>query len=756
MALVEGNGQTARITSAVPVAPAVLVKDQKGNPMAGVSVTFSVSGGGGSVTGPSVLTNSSGVATVGAWVLGPTAGPNTLTAIVNGGKDPAVEIAATARNPLWTFMVYMAADNTLATSGITDIDEMEAAGTNPEVQVVVQAEFNRTIFDRAGLTPASVHLPNYNTVRFSFGGLTALSAAVRGPNNIVADIGNRDMTDPAQLTDFIKTSKANFPAERYAVVLWNHGGGYQGLLADETSAPDRKMKLPQLRAALATVGTIDVMDFDMCLMGGYETLQAVNGFANVAVFSEASEPGDGDPYTSILQALYLNPSMDAASLATKVVEQYDAYWSSRSPSTTKSAYLLTGFLAFENAINAVGQTLTTNVATVAPSVALASYVSQKYELLLFTDVVDVMDSISVRVSDATLKAQLSAVKTAALNSNFRLISRFHRGTDPYTIKVDRSTGLTIVLPSGSGSDWFPPNGQDLSLAEYQLAMPGKPWAQFLTAYAARLSAPAVSYADLGPNRWESYLVWDSVAVSKGADLDIWVLEPTGDLYIPFLGTVTPNGVLSNDSDRDRTYYEGYLMNRFVRTGRYKFYASLVKDPSNYQPAYDIAYRRGFNAGFTSLYAPNFPRLTKQRSWLNDASPTFAKVEAGNYTDLAYAAFIDVASSSSASLSPSVSTVSQREGYSSATGAIGTGILRLSVAEAGHVQRPGKLYSTAPSAVHNLDNVEITQKQWQVIRAALPSRMNRRAAALTARSTLATLKAPAEIFHLSAPVHTKMK
>src|SRR5712691_12801813 len=44
-----GNGQTAVAGSALPISPAVLVTDRFGNPIAGVSVAFAVTGGGGSV-----------------------------------------------------------------------------------------------------------------------------------------------------------------------------------------------------------------------------------------------------------------------------------------------------------------------------------------------------------------------------------------------------------------------------------------------------------------------------------------------------------------------------------------------------------------------------------------------------------------------------------------------------------------------------------------------------------------------------------
>ena len=71
---------TGAVSSVVSPAPSVLVTDQNAEPMAGVTVNFVVTGGGGSVTGGSAATDASGIATVGSWTLGPSAGPNTLTA----------------------------------------------------------------------------------------------------------------------------------------------------------------------------------------------------------------------------------------------------------------------------------------------------------------------------------------------------------------------------------------------------------------------------------------------------------------------------------------------------------------------------------------------------------------------------------------------------------------------------------------------------------------------------------------------------
>src|SRR5258708_23012700 len=92
-----GNAQTAVAGSAVATAPSVLVTDGT-NPVAGVAVTFAVATGGGSISSPSgaiVTTNASGIATLSSWVLGTTAGANSLTATATGMIGSPLTVAGT-------------------------------------------------------------------------------------------------------------------------------------------------------------------------------------------------------------------------------------------------------------------------------------------------------------------------------------------------------------------------------------------------------------------------------------------------------------------------------------------------------------------------------------------------------------------------------------------------------------------------------------------------------------------------------------
>jgi len=92
-----GEGQSAAAGTVVPTAPAVKVLDGNGAPKAGVQVTFAVQSGGGSVTGGVRTTDAAGVATVGAWTLGQTAGTNTLSAAAADVSGSPLVFTATGR-----------------------------------------------------------------------------------------------------------------------------------------------------------------------------------------------------------------------------------------------------------------------------------------------------------------------------------------------------------------------------------------------------------------------------------------------------------------------------------------------------------------------------------------------------------------------------------------------------------------------------------------------------------------------------------
>jgi hypothetical protein len=95
LGLLAGGHQAAMMGTALPVAPAVMARDEVGNPLPGITVNFVVTSGGGKVSNSSAVTGTNGVASAGTWTLGPTADGNTLTATAPGLTGPPVVMRGT-------------------------------------------------------------------------------------------------------------------------------------------------------------------------------------------------------------------------------------------------------------------------------------------------------------------------------------------------------------------------------------------------------------------------------------------------------------------------------------------------------------------------------------------------------------------------------------------------------------------------------------------------------------------------------------
>jgi hypothetical protein len=81
--IVAGNGQSGPVSTELPVALGVQVRDAGSNPVPNVAVAWVIGSGGGSVTPTTSTTDANGVATA-AWTMGPAPGINTLSAVVSG------------------------------------------------------------------------------------------------------------------------------------------------------------------------------------------------------------------------------------------------------------------------------------------------------------------------------------------------------------------------------------------------------------------------------------------------------------------------------------------------------------------------------------------------------------------------------------------------------------------------------------------------------------------------------------------------
>ena len=90
-----GNNQTGEVSLALPSPQTVLVADAYGNPRSGFTVNWVVGSGGGSVSAPSSVSGSNGIAAI-TRTLGPSAGTQTDTAIASGLTGSPIAFTANA------------------------------------------------------------------------------------------------------------------------------------------------------------------------------------------------------------------------------------------------------------------------------------------------------------------------------------------------------------------------------------------------------------------------------------------------------------------------------------------------------------------------------------------------------------------------------------------------------------------------------------------------------------------------------------
>ncbi len=138
------------------------------------------------------------------------------------------------------------------------------------------------------------------------------------------DLGAQVMTDPATLSGFIKWTSENYPADRYDLIFWDHGGGsVSGYGYDEKFANKGSMGLSGINKALKDGGvTYDFIGFDACLMATVETALMASNYGDYMIASEETEPGVGWYYTDWLNAYSRDPSMDTLTLGQKIIDTY--------------------------------------------------------------------------------------------------------------------------------------------------------------------------------------------------------------------------------------------------------------------------------------------------------------------------------------------------------------------------------------------------------------------------------------------------
>lgn len=209
-----------------------------------------------------------------------------------------------------TLMVYMCGTDLESRSGMatSDLQEMAAADISGKVNAIVYTG------GCAGWKNNVVSNDKNQIYQVTSGGVKCL----------VKDAGNKSMTSPETLTEFIQWCTKNYPANRNELILWDHGGGsLSGYGYDEKYKSSGSMTLAGIDQALKNAGTaFDFIGFDACLMATMETGLMLSRYADYMIAFEETEPGVGWYYTNWLTTLSENPSVSTPELGKQIVDDF--------------------------------------------------------------------------------------------------------------------------------------------------------------------------------------------------------------------------------------------------------------------------------------------------------------------------------------------------------------------------------------------------------------------------------------------------
>ena len=208
-----------------------------------------------------------------------------------------------------TVLIYLNGSDLESDAGeaTADMAEMLASGVGENTNVVIETLGTR---EWHNYNIASDHTQRY--------------LVKNGKLELVDDsLPQLDTTAPQTLSDFIAWGTTNYPADRYVLVMWDHGGGpVYGFGYDEFQDEGAALTLDEMQQALAANPNVhfDIIGMDCCIMGSLETCVALQPYCDYMVLSEDFVPGTGWSYQGWMSELEQNPTVSSEDLGKMIVD----------------------------------------------------------------------------------------------------------------------------------------------------------------------------------------------------------------------------------------------------------------------------------------------------------------------------------------------------------------------------------------------------------------------------------------------------
>lgn len=367
----------------------------------------------------------------------------------------------------WTFLVYLAAANDLNPFASLDLKEMMQVGSNANVNIIVY------------LTLQQDGQPK----------VTKKLYIEKGSMTQIGDSMVRDSGDVATLQEALQWACIDYPSDRIAVVMWDHGSGPlnrtinvippKGVCYDYDTGSyltdrDCLQAFSWARDVLRAGKKFDIIAFDACLLASLEMAYTLSSCANYMVASEETIPGDGYQYAYVLNQ-FATKNPDPLSFAKLMVSAYKQEYIG-TMDYTLSATDLNALKPLVDNCNAVAQILKTqlqgkNRTTVKSTIKKCiSSNCPSFDDGIYVDLCKFYKNLSNNVSGLKLSSSIAYQFKQLLNKGIQLFTQVIKANVTST-NHSSAGGLSIYFPRYSidpsyyGLYWTQQNPNWLSFLE---------------------------------------------------------------------------------------------------------------------------------------------------------------------------------------------------------------------------------------------------------------------------------------------------
>lgn len=340
----------------------------------------------------------------------------------------------------WTILVYINAANDLYSFSDLNVNQMEQVAGNEQVRFVLQWKQSQALFSGSSFDGTRRYLVRPDTT-----------------NNIASELvqdmgGGIDMGRPQTLQNFITWAKTYYPADRYCLVVWNHGNGWRRGPLETSRAVSyddqtgNAIQIWELSQALGN-NVFDIVAWDASLMQMMEVAYEIQDKAKYVVGSEESPPGEGYPYHLIFKTFRDQDLNSTLNLTKAFVDGMLAVPSYASRKITQSVVDTAKLPALGSALDTLSDEMIANAGTIAAGVQNARIQAQSYSPTnsrVYRDIDHLCELLIQGVSVPSVQTAAANVRTALGNA---VVWEGHNSNSPnsHGLSIDFSSGASFTI-----------------------------------------------------------------------------------------------------------------------------------------------------------------------------------------------------------------------------------------------------------------------------------------------------------------------